>query len=383
MKNKVEIIICGDICPTDDTERFFEKNDTKSLLGEVKTVLTNTDISIANLEFPLTDDCQKAMKTGPILYGKTKYISFFKALGFTALGLANNHIKDCGENGVVSSLIICKEYEIETVGAGINEREAKKPLIIERNGIKIGIFAFAEHEFNAAYENVAGANLFDVYSDYDQIESFSKRVDYVIIMYHGGIEHYAYPSPLLQKRCRKMVDKGANYVVCQHSHIIGTEEQYNNGTILYGQGNTIYGYRENDPTWNEGLIVKIELSKIDEKLKSTIGYIPIRATESGIILMNESEKNVVSKAMKKRQKQITEKDFIHQSWNMFCESKKTLYLPQLFGQGRIFNKLNRILNNLPIKTMFTKQQQMITHNLVRCEAHNEVVQTILKNVKNK
>lgn len=383
MKNKVEITICGDICPTDDTEHFFEKNDTNGLLGEVKTVLTDTDILIANLEFPLTDDCQKAVKTGPILYGKTKYINFFKELGFTALGLANNHIKDCGENGVMSSLDICKEYAIETVGAGVNESEAKKPLIIERNGIKIGILAFAEHEFNVAYENEAGANLFDIYTDYDQIESFSKRVDYLIVMYHSGIEHYAYPSPLLQKKCRKMVDKGADYVVCQHSHIIGTEEQYNNGTILYGQGNTIYGYRENDSTWNEGLIIKIDLSRIDEKLTSTINYIPIRATESGMVLMTEIEKKEIKEMMEKREKQISEKDFIQKSWDLFCESKKSLYLPHLFGLGRIFNKLNRILNHFPIQLLFTKKQYMITHNLIRCEAHNEVVQTILKNVEDK
>jgi len=44
MKNNAEIIICGDICPTDDTKYFFEKNDTNGLLGEVKTVLTNTDM---------------------------------------------------------------------------------------------------------------------------------------------------------------------------------------------------------------------------------------------------------------------------------------------------------------------------------------------------
>lgn len=383
MKSSSSIVICGDICPTDDTKHFFEKNDSDRLLGEVKSILTGSDILVGNLEFPLTDDCQKAIKTGPVLYGKTKYINFFKDLRFTALGLGNNHIKDCGENGVRSSLNICKENGIKTVGAGVNEREAKKPLIIERNGIKIGILAFAEHEFNVAYENEAGANLFDVYTDYDQIESFSKQVDYLIVMYHGGIEHYAYPSPLLQKKCRKMIDKGADYVVCQHSHIIGTEEEYNDGKILYGQGNTIYGYRENDSTWNEGLIIKIDISIIDKKVKSKINYIPIRATKFGIVLMNEAERTNIKDIMSKRAKQISEKGFIELSWNIFCESKKTLYLPQLFGQGRIFNKLNRIFNNIPIKTMFNKQKHMITHNLIRCEAHNEVVQTILKNTEDK
>ena len=145
--------ICGDICPTDDTSNFFENNDVEGLLNEVKSVLISADLLVGNMEFPLMDNCQKAIKTGPVLYGKEKYIEFFKAIGFTALGLGNNHIKDCGKRGVLSSLEICKSNGIKTVGAGINEREAKKPLIIERNGLKVGIMAFAEHEFNVAYEN--------------------------------------------------------------------------------------------------------------------------------------------------------------------------------------------------------------------------------------
>ena len=40
-----------------------------------------------------------------------------------------------------------------------------------------------------------------------------KQCDYVIVLYHGGKEHYRYPSPYLQKVCRKIVDKGADIVV--------------------------------------------------------------------------------------------------------------------------------------------------------------------------
>jgi len=378
MKKKVNITICGDICPTNDTEFFFQNGKTDSLLGEVKQILTNTDLLIGNLEFPLVDECQKVVKTGPILCGKTEYINFFKDLNFTALGLGNNHIKDCGEDGVISSLYICKKNGIKTVGAGNCKLTAKKPLVIEENGFKIAFLAFCEHEFNVAYENEAGANLFDIFHDYEQIESLKKEVDYLIIMYHGGIEHYIYPSPLLQKRCQKMINKGADYVVCQHSHIIGTKQKYKNGTILYGQGNTIYGHRKNDSSWNEGLIIKISLTFIDGNLKSNIGYIPIEATYSGVKLMCGEKRSKLIEKMKTREKEITQKDFILNSWKKFCKSKESLYLPQLYGKGRIFNKLNRLLNNRLMKLFFSKKRFLITNNLIRCEAHNEVVQTILK-----
>jgi poly-gamma-glutamate capsule biosynthesis protein CapA/YwtB (metallophosphatase superfamily) len=382
MPNKVEIVVGGDICPTDDTRIFFENNDTDSLLNEVKSVLTSADLLVGNMEFPLTDNCQKAIKTGPILYGKEEYIEFFKAAGFTALGLGNNHIKDCGKRGVLSSLEICKSNGIKTVGAGINERKAKKPLIIERNGLKVGIMAFAEHEFNAAYENEPGANLFDVYTDYDQIESFKKDVDYLIIMYHGGIEYYPYPSPLLQKKCRKMIDKGADYVTCQHSHTIGVEEKHNHGIILYGQGNMIYGYRKYDLDWNEGLLIKINLEGKGEVLDVSIEYIPIKTTRtSNIRPMNKKESESLFLKMLNRCGRLKEDGFIEDNWTKFCESKKSLYLPQLYGKSRIFNKLNRIFNNKLIKLSYSDKNLMITKNIIRCESHNEVISSILNRDK--
>ena len=379
MKKETQIVICGDICPTKDTVHFFETANTKGLFNNVLPILQNTDVLVGNLEFALTNTCTKVNKTGPILKGAPNFINLFTKVGCTALGLANNHIKDCGVEGVKSTLVICKENDIATVGAGKNEVEAKKPLIIEQNGWKIGVMAFAEHEFNAAYSNEAGANLFDVYEDFEEIKVLKKQVDYLIILFHGGIEYYKYPSPLLQKKCRKMIDAGADFVSCQHSHVIGTEEVYNEGTILYGQGNTVFGYKENNSDWNQGLLVAIELNV--DKLSSTnqINYIPVNATTSGIVLMEKDEQQKIILEIKNRQQQIKEKNFIHNSWNLFCESKKSHYLPLLFGLGRILNKLNRIFKNLIIQLIYSKKRMRITKNILRCEAHNEVIDTILKN----
>lgn len=68
----------------------------------------------------------------------------------------------------------------------------------------------------------------------------SNACDYTIVLYHGGKEHYRFPSPNLQKYCRKFIEKGANIVICQHSHCIGCEENYKNGKIIYGQGNFLF-----------------------------------------------------------------------------------------------------------------------------------------------
>ena len=378
MKKKTCILICGDICPTIDTQVFFDEANEKVLLNDVLPLFKQSDVIFGNLEFALTDTCQKAVKTGPILFGKLNYINLFKKLNFSALSLANNHIKDCGTEGVVNTIEICNKNAIPVVGAGINNKTAKEPLIIEKNGWKIGIMAFAEHEFNAAYKNEPGANLLDLYTDFDQITAFKKKVDYLIILYHGGIEYYEYPSPVLKKKCRKMIDSGADYVTCQHSHVIGTQEQYKTGTILYGQGNTIFGYKPGNENWNRGLLINIELNK-DKQPK--INHTLTKATEKGVCLGNEKEQKEINIILEQRTKNINKPDFIETSWNQFCEKQKALVLPHLFGQSRFFNKLNRLLNNKLIDTLYSKKKKMITLNLVRCEAHHEVIQTILKNTQ--
>ena len=270
----------------------------------------------------------------------------------------------------------CRKEGIQTVGSGENITEAKKPLIVEAAGFKIGIMAFAEHEFNVASEYQAGANVLDVYYSFDDINDLRAKCDYLIVLYHGGIEHYEYPSPILQKKCRKMVESGANVVLCQHSHCVGTAETYKGGEILYGQGNTVFGYRHGDPNWNSGLIVKVLLSKAPE-VKASVQYIPVSAGVSGIDVMSGEKAAAFMDDFSKRSQKINDKNFITNSWRRFCKKNKNHYLPLLLGLGRILNYLNRKTKGCVVNSYYSKKLRRISLNLIRCEAHNEVIQTIL------
>ena len=91
MKEKTEIIICGDLCPTDDTRKYFQDQDDNSLFNDIMPIFKNADFVLGNLEFVLTDSPKPITKAGPILHGKTSYIKTLKAAGIDAVSLANNH----------------------------------------------------------------------------------------------------------------------------------------------------------------------------------------------------------------------------------------------------------------------------------------------------
>ena len=370
---KKTIYILGDICPRWGNSNEFDSGNENNVFGDIIDLLSDANLVIANLEAPATSSNTKLKKNSINLRTQVSDLELLKNAGIDALSLANNHILDYGVKGLEDTFTACEKYNLFYYGAG-DIFQAAKPFYIQLENRKIGVLAFAEHEFNAAADYGKGANLWDDLSSIATIKKAKENCDYLIVQYHGGIEDYIYPSPYLQKKCRFMCDAGADFVTCQHSHCIGTKETYNDSEILYGQGNTIFGFEKNNPSWNRGLIVKITIEDI-----INITYIPITSSPQGEHLLEPSEAEEVLKHFAKNSQNVSNDKFIIQKWNEFCTSKKNQYFPMLFSWNRLFNKLNRILSGKLIDFLTTKKARMNSMNLIRCDAHKEVLKTILEN----
>lgn len=364
------ILIFGDICPTSDTRNLF--NAGRIISEDVRNLIQDADYVVGNLECPVTTSDKPLKKTGPSLKALPHDLKLLSEYGFNAFSLANNHILDFNTKGLDETIKSLEKCQLEYFGAGFSRKEAQKPLIKDLNGVKIGFLSFAEHEFNYDSEGSIGANIFDPYISYDQIRDLKEKVDYLIILYHGGIEYYKLPSPLLQKKCRKMIETGADFITVQHSHCIGTIEKYKNGTILYGQGNSIFGFREYSESWNEGIIVNIDYKSRE------ISYICIESKSNGVFISDINAHTKRIEQLYQDSLRINDTEWLRESWTEFCIKDKALRLPQLYGRGRLFNKLNRIFKNKLIDCLFNKNEKRITLNLLRCESHHEVLKTILE-----
>lgn len=365
-----KILIFGDICPTEDYRGLFDTGNIFSadILSEIKAA----DYVVANLECPATASNIAIKKAGPNLKACPKDIDKLASIGFDAFSLANNHIMDYGITGLEDTLSAFKSNGLRYFGAGNNAKEASEPLIINLNKKKVGFISFADTEFNLASEHTPGANHFDLLDSFDLIRNLRSKVDYLIVLYHGGIEYYQYPSPLVQKKCRKLIDCGADLISIQHSHCIGTIENYKSGHIIYGQGNSVFGLRPKSLSWNEGLLVEIDLESksVDYKLMS--------ATAGGVCFADDATSQSVLGELYKRSEKVYDPEWIKSSWINFCLSGKSLTLPQLYGRGIWFNRLNRLVKNRLIDWLYPRSAKMTTMNLMRCEAHHEMMCTILE-----
>ena len=365
-----KILIFGDICPDNNYRYLF---DRKAVLSSVIIEdIKKADLTIANLECPATNNTIPIVKTGPNIKALPKDISFLKEIGFDVLSLANNHILDYGVDGLKETLYECTKNDVKFFGAGDNKLEAKKLLIVDVNGCKVGFLGYADEEFNLAEDNLAGANHFDPYESLDEIKEARLIVDCLIVLYHGGVEYYRYPSPMLQKKCRKIAEKGADLVLVQHSHCIGTFEYINGSTIIYGQGNSIFGYNEKNTSWNEGLLVEFSPESKE------VNYRLLKATSNGIQYADKHQNEQRILQFEKESLMLSNMDFIYQSWYQFSDSMKSLHLPSLYGNNKLFIHFNRLLNNKLMNVFYSKYQKMVTLELLRCEAHHEVIKTIFE-----
>lgn len=367
----MRISICGDLCPTDTNETLFMNGDSDKIFTNVKSILEKSDFTLANLECPLTNATQKLIKSGPNNKAKKESILGIANANFDLMSLANNHIKDFGEEGILDTIDACKAYGINTLGAGVNEDGAKDPVVINKDGVKVGILAFADNEGSLASKNAAGANGFDEIESLVDIYNLKKECDRVIVLYHSGLEHYPYPSPRLKSICRKMVDFGADLITCQHSHCIGSFERYKSATIVYGQGNFLFSKQSkiNDRVWNEGLI----LSLVVDKRTFDVEFIPTVIANNSVRLASKEEKTRIMSSMNLNSQKIQDESFIKKQFQAEAEKSISKYFSIILGMPRYLYILNKLTMNKPLRLFYSKQKAMVLLNIIRCESHREML----------
>ena len=374
---KYRIVVLGDICPGWGYPELFSTGNPERVFHDILPLLKDADYVVANLECPVTNSTEKLNKNSINLKSKPSDVDVLQNAGIHGFGLANNHVLDYGEKGLIDTLDYLSKRNIKYYGVDSIDN-ASNPLVLNFNSLSIGFLAFAEQEFNCAVDYGIGASKWDDIDSIDIIKKAKEKCDFLILQYHGGIENYKYPSPLLQKKCRAMAEAGADFITCQHSHVIGTREKWKDKEILYGHGNTIFGYsKEGGDDWNNGMICVVDLEYDKDGVSSNINYLPIIASQNGEFLAKGDIKDNILSSFANESLNIKNPEFIRNQWVSFCRHQKNVYLPMLFAWPKGLIRANKILGGGLITALVGKKQRRNAMNLIRCDAHREVVSTIL------
>ncbi|HHE38187.1 MAG TPA: T9SS type A sorting domain-containing protein [Candidatus Cloacimonetes bacterium] len=270
----------GGIIPTQGVEAIFEP--TLDILGNA------ADITIANLECPLTTHWEHHPTKTIYFKGSPENVDGLVYAGIDIITLANNHVYDYMLPGMQETQQVLADNNILYSGAGADSYEAYLPLFYNKSGVNIAFLASSDRTgqynnyqpyLNAGF-NKPGFAYMTPYYVQKQIQEVQDVADLIVVEVHCGSEYSTQPGsnydksiPLYQyeepfpedeeytfrldiphmwdvEYRHFMIDAGADAVICHHPHIIQGLEIYNGKLIAHSLGNFAFdlSYAETMPT---------------------------------------------------------------------------------------------------------------------------------------
>lgn len=373
---KRTLLFGADVVPTESNFAAFSSGDAAALLGDkLLSRWLAADARVFDLECALFDGDAPIDKNGPALRAPEGCIAGIAALKPNYAVLANNHILDHGEAGLSRTISLLRGAGVWTLGAGETLFEAAKPRILTVGGTRVGLYACAEHEFSIAAEMGAGANPFDALETPDHVRALRRDCDVLVVLYHGGREHYPYPTPLLQKRLRKLVSCGADLVLCQHGHCVGCFERYGSGVIVYGQGNFLFDARDGEPCWDEGLLVELTLDA-----NKTVDFVPLVRAPGGVRLAGGDAAQSTLDGFFKRSEEIQTSGFVEEAFAEYAKKTAQRTAAVLLGDSAFLRGVNVLTGRKPLGRLYGRRARLALVNHLECESLREVLAEALKRV---
>lgn len=250
----------------------INRSKGRGAFGELAPVFKKAGVAFVNLELPLSRR-GKAQPDKILLRGTPEMADALTEASFDTVSLANNHMFDYGDDAFADTLALLKKIELPYTGAGMNLAAARRPAILERGGLKIGILCFSSilPRGYAATASRPGLNAIRAHTAYEawrdvneypgtipkvvtwtraedlarmksDIRALKKRADAVVVNHHWGTSmlhrHQDYQTEL----GRASVDAGADLVLGGHAHVLQGIEMYKGAPIVYSMGNLIFDF---------------------------------------------------------------------------------------------------------------------------------------------
>ena len=255
------IVFTGDILLDRGVRQRIAISGVEALFSEsVDSVFGLADVVVGNLECPATKIKEPVFKRC-VFRGEPEWLEALRRHGFTHLNMANNHSIDQGREGLMDTRKNIELAGMTPIGAGRNMAEASVPVVLTTSPRKVYLFA----SLRLPLENMAYLTDRPCVSQ-ESMDTLVSRIErlrreepesYIIVSLHWGVEHRLVPQPSQIEKARRLVDAGADCLVCHHTHTLQTVENYRGRRIYYSIGNFIFDQRK--PINTRACMVKLRI----------------------------------------------------------------------------------------------------------------------------
>lgn len=210
------------------------KYNFRPIYKNVDSIISEADIAFVNQE-TVIGGAKFGYSGYPLFNSPQDIADDLVDIGFDIVSLANNHILDMREEGLLNTINYWRGLPVVTVGAYYDAEDESDIRIIERNGIKIAVLAYT---YGANGRTVAAGSPLVVpfykephssYPNYGEIfedklrtevQKAKKAADVVVVSIHWGNEDTQKVSREQKKVAGILCDAGADIILGQHPHVL-------------------------------------------------------------------------------------------------------------------------------------------------------------------
>ena len=244
---KFQISLVGDLLMDGSIKWQIDRYGTDYPWEMVKEYFQNDDLTIGNLETSITTRGTEWPEKQYNFRSDPRNLKSMEDAGIDILALANNHILDYGYDGLLDTIKHIDNTGIKRVGAGKNKEDALKAAIVEKDGLKIGVFSasrvvpYVEWYATKQRPGLIGAYDGHIEELLNEVQEIKKKVDIVILSIHWGIEGNSEPKDQDVVLAKKLIDGGVDIIMGHHPHVLQGIEIYKGKPIFYSLGNFVFG----------------------------------------------------------------------------------------------------------------------------------------------
>jgi hypothetical protein len=260
--NTLRLLAVGDVLLHMPIIRYAQEGGSYNfgkIFTSIAPFLEGYDIAFYNQESPIAGDVSK-LSGYPCFNSPPQIADTMVRLGFNVVSLANNHTMDKGIKGVLNSVQLWKNKNVDPIGSYATDTDANQPAIKEKNGIRYALFAYTTLTNQAVpIDKPYLLNTFTKEKAKKDITSVRPAVDLVIVSMHWGVEYDHLPSKSQQDIAHYLAELGVDIILGHHPHVIQPIQMLNNTLVIYSLGNFLSSQSTDERL--TGMVVTMDIKK--------------------------------------------------------------------------------------------------------------------------
>lgn len=236
--------------------------------GAVRELFQGADVAMANLESAVLVDAPYHA-AGFTFTADASLLDSVDDAGFDFMSLANNHVRNAGERGILTAVEELDKRGIAHSGVGLAQ-DASTPGYVEANGVRVAIISCDAirpgWEATASRVGTLNCKRSDVAGTIRSARE--DGADVVIVFPHWCCEYKPTPPSYAPDLAQQWFDAGADLITGAHSHIAGAIGDFDGHLAFFSMGNLIFDqdFRQStmmgvipEMTFSGSQLVQIEL----------------------------------------------------------------------------------------------------------------------------